>query len=238
MPTLALTQRAVDALKPPKSGRVEYFDRMLPGFGLRIAAGGRKTWIVMYRVGGKKVRETIGALAAIPNVAAARERARESMRQAQAGIHPVVARKGKEDPEPTALLFSSAADRYLAEHVERNTRPATIRETRRLIERDVRPRWGALRLTEISRQNINDLLDEIAARGALVQANRTLARLKTFFSWAISLELIQDDPTARVRRRVKEIARDRVLSDDRFDGSGPRASKSDGPSGRFSNCCC
>src|SRR5205085_778936 len=50
-------------------------------------------------------------------------------------------------------------------------------------------------------------------RGALVQANRTLARLKTLCSWAIAEELIDTDPTARVRKRIKESARDRALSD-------------------------
>jgi integrase len=47
-----------------------------------------------------------------------------------------------------------------------------------------------------------------------VQANRTLARLKTLFSWALDEDLIDNDPTARVRRRIKESARDRALSGD------------------------
>jgi len=211
MPTTSLTQRAVDVLKPPKSGRVEYFDRTLPGFGLRLSEGGRKTWFVMYRVGGKKVRETLGTLASIPRVADARERAQESMRQAQKGIHPIKARKSAED-HPPALRFDAAADRYLAQHVERNTRPATTKEIRRILDHDVRPKWGARPITEISRSDVNDLLDQIADRGALVQANRTLAQLKTMFSWALDRELVDADPTARVRKRVKETARDRALT--------------------------
>jgi integrase len=47
----------------------------------------------------------------------------------------------------------------------------------------------------------------------LVQANRTLARLKTLFSWALDEDLVDNDPTARVRRRIKENARDRALAD-------------------------
>src|SRR5437868_10849726 len=93
MPTIALTQRAVEALKPPAAGRVEYFDRILPGFGLRVAAGGRKTWFVMYRVAGKKVRETLGTLPRVPKIDAARDLARESLRQVQAGLHPVKERR-------------------------------------------------------------------------------------------------------------------------------------------------
>src|SRR5207248_10466602 len=87
-----LTQRAVDMLKPPAIGRVEYWDSHLPGFGLRVAGSGRKTWVAMYRVGSKLVRETVGTLALIPNVAEARDRARESMQKARAGKNPVAER--------------------------------------------------------------------------------------------------------------------------------------------------
>jgi len=47
-----------------------------------------------------------------------------------------------------------------------------------------------------------------------VQANRTLARLKTLFKWVLDEEFILADPTARVRKVVKETARDRTLTDD------------------------
>jgi integrase len=195
---------------------VEYFDRALPGFGLRIADGGRKTWFVMYRVSGKKVRETIATLSAIPSVATARDKARLSIQQAQAGIHPVRAREAAERvaASAAAITFAAVADRYLAEYVERNTRPSTVKETRRILERDVKPKWGGRGIGEITWQNINELLDEIADRGALVQANRTLARLKTLFSWTLDQELIEADPTTRVRKRARETARDRALSPD------------------------
>ena len=89
MPNLKLTQLAVDRLNPPASGRVEYWDLALPGFGLRIspAIGGRpprKVWQVMYRVNGKLVRETLGTLATVPRLEAARELARASWQKAQA----------------------------------------------------------------------------------------------------------------------------------------------------------
>src|SRR5208337_778252 len=93
MPTTKLTQAAVEKLKVPDRGRVEFWDSQLPGFGLRISDSGRKTWVALYRVGGKLVRETIGTGALIPNVAEARERARQSMQKAQAGQNPVKARR-------------------------------------------------------------------------------------------------------------------------------------------------
>ena len=37
MPTIALTQPAVEKLKSPAKGRVEYWDKLLPVFFLRIS---------------------------------------------------------------------------------------------------------------------------------------------------------------------------------------------------------
>jgi integrase len=213
--SISLTQRAVETLKAPPRGRIEYFDRTLPGFGLRISDAGRKTWFVMYRVRGRKVRETIGTVATIPNVGDARQRARESIELAQRGVHPAEAREEAEAVEAArSMTFATVADRYLVEYVERNTRPSTLRETRRILNRDVKPKWGHRPIRDITRHDVNEVLDEIADRGALLQANRTLGRLKTLFSWALDNELADTDPTARVRKRVKEIPRDRTLSPD------------------------
>jgi hypothetical protein len=56
---------------------------------LGVGDSGRKTWFVMYRVSGRKVRETIGSVALIPNVVDARASARESISKAQSGVHPI-----------------------------------------------------------------------------------------------------------------------------------------------------
>lgn len=103
MPSTKLTPAAVDKRKEPDVGRVEYWDSQLPGFGLRIPNSGRKTWVALYRVNGQLVRETIGTLAVIPNVADARERARQSMRKAQAGRNPVAEKREREERQGLPL---------------------------------------------------------------------------------------------------------------------------------------
>jgi integrase len=84
----------------------------------------------------------------------------------------------------------------------------------RQLEVDVFPKWGDRPVGSITRQDVTALLEGIADRGSPVQANRTLTRLKTLFKWLLDEELIPADPTARVRKIVKETARDRALSND------------------------
>src|SRR5271163_1691143 len=81
-----ITQLFADRVGPPKEGRIEYWH---DGLGLRVSASGAKSWVAMYRVGGRKVRETLGTLSDIPNVAEARRRADASAEAARKGVNPV-----------------------------------------------------------------------------------------------------------------------------------------------------
>jgi integrase len=106
-----------------------------------------------------------------------------------------------------------AAD-YLTRHVQKNTRASTYRETKRIFDVDVLPAMGDRPIGDIARRDIGELLDRIAGRGAEVQANRTLARLKTFFGWCVDEEILAVSPIVRMKPATKERARDRALSDD------------------------
>ena len=48
---MKLDARTVAGLRQPPAGKADviYFDDGLPGFGLRIRAGGKRTWIAQYR---------------------------------------------------------------------------------------------------------------------------------------------------------------------------------------------
>ncbi len=219
MPTIKLTQPATEKLKAPSSGRIEYWDNQLPGFGLRISETGRRTWVVMYRVGGKLVRETLGTAAVIPSVADARTRARESLQKAQAGVNPVEERRGSERAaelarERTPKSFGTIVDLYLNRYAEKNTRTSTHKETKRVLDHDVRPAWEQRSIAEIARRDVIELLDGIVDRGAAVQANRTLAVLRRLFNWAVEREIISASPVTGLKMPSAETARDRALTDE------------------------
>jgi integrase len=145
------------------------------------------------------------------------------MDKAQAGVHPVTEKKQAQkaaklaEEQAPAQTFRAVAKRYVESYAKKHTKPPTWRELQRQLDFDVFPKWGDRPIASIRRHDVIALLDGIADRGdrrSPVQANRTLARLKTLFRWAFDEELITDNPTTRVRKVVKEEARDRVLSDD------------------------
>lgn len=54
-----LTKRFVEAVEPQSKGHVVWDDE-LPGFGLRVYASGKRSYIVQYRSRGRSRRYTIG----------------------------------------------------------------------------------------------------------------------------------------------------------------------------------
>lgn len=90
MPRIRLTEAAVRRLAAPASGQTDYFDELLPGFGLRVSATGRRSWFVFYRVKdgpqqGKQRRYTLPLSAEAIGLADARQAARDVMRRVEVG---------------------------------------------------------------------------------------------------------------------------------------------------------
>jgi hypothetical protein len=82
MPTVKLTARTVESIRPPKSGRLELFDEDLPGFCIRVTSNDRRSDCVFYRVGPRLRRATLGTLPPL-TLADARQLALEALRGAR-----------------------------------------------------------------------------------------------------------------------------------------------------------
>jgi integrase len=232
MPKLKLTQLSVErGCKPPASGRVEYWDNQLPGFGLRVAAArdgreARKTWQVMYYVDGRRVRETLGTVATIPKVDVARMLARESLQKAQRGIHPADERRELREEERRQAeavearrrdTLGTVIDRYLERYAVKRMRPDYFTETKRSLEVDVKPTLGHRPIREISRPEIRELLGAIVGRGRAPHASHVLAYLRAMLNWAVAEEIIATSPATGVPdpdpRKRQDRERDRALDD-------------------------
>lgn len=126
------------------------------------------------------------------------------------GIDPRIATAATQalQAKRTADTVESVVDDFIRKHTAQHR----SKETERILRREVIGAWGSRPITSITRRDVVELVDRIAER-APVLANRTLARLKTLSAWALDRDIIEADPTARVRKPTKERARERILTD-------------------------
>jgi integrase len=225
-----LTQVIAERTRPPAQGAVTIWDVNLPGFGLRISAKGRRSWIAMYRVaGGKEVMETIGTMALLPSLADARDRARRSMDQARQDIHPVQARKQAQvaaaaSAAEQAFTLDKLVEDFIRKH-HRNSRASTIYAVRRLCRRAL-PYIGSYPVRQITKAQILAMVNNLAdtrlntwrgnsTAGALSEASGVLRHLRSCFRWAVDEDHIDADPTAGVRDPSgnKKRERERTLNE-------------------------
>ena len=87
-------------------------------------------------------------------------------------------------------FVEAVVNEFIEKHVRRLNKPSTAREYVRLSNKEIVARWGGRRLSDISRRDVNVLLDDIVDRGAPIAANRVLAILRKFCRWAVSREII------------------------------------------------
>jgi integrase len=213
MPTQKLTDLFVERVKPPASGRVEYFDASFPGLALRVTANGGKSWCAFYRFQGRLRRFTIGAYPTIKPARARRE-AQAALERVRDGVDPAEEKRARREMRtPDTDTFGAVAEDYLERHMRANNRESTFKETKRDLEHDALRKWRSRPIANITRRDVIDLVEGIAARGAGVQANRTLSRLGALFNWAVDKDRLTASPAERVRPVTQEQARDRVLSD-------------------------
>lgn len=208
MPSLLLTDRRVSGMKAAKAER-EYFDSAVPGFGLRVYPSGAKRWILLYRKGtDKKLRRlTLGTYPDM-TLATAREQARDEIQKAHAGRAP-----GTEKQEAKAHTFDALSDVYLEQHAKRHKR--SWREDDSRLRRVLIPAWTGRPVTSIRRTDVRELLETIVARGAKVEANRTLALVRKMLNFAVDREWLEANPAAKLARPGgKDQSRSRVLTAD------------------------
>jgi integrase len=220
VPTLKLTDAAIKRFKRPATGRIEFWDSHTRGFGLRLSASGVQSWVVITRSlqagQWKQQRVTLGSYPSM-TLAEARKKAVEAMASAKKGDDPAAAVKA----ERTALVdssrnsFGTVRAEFLAKHIgrkDRRPKAGTLAEMQRVLSADEFAAWADAPLANVTKRDVQDVLDGIAARGAPVMANRTLSYLRLMFGWAAHRGIIESDPTAGIKKSGAETSRNRVLS--------------------------
>lgn len=210
---MKLTAAAVEKMQPAER-RQEIPDSLCVGLYLVVQPTGKKAWQVRYRHAGVHRRMTLGPYPVL-SLADARQRARDALAGASEGRDPageVKAAKIAANPELAERdKVKKLIEQYGKRHLD-GLKSGKV--AKRELERHVVSRWGERDIHTITKRDVLDLLDGLADSGRKITANRVRAYLNTFLNWCVDRDVLPMNPATGVKRVVKEVSRDRYLSDD------------------------
>jgi integrase len=206
---MKLTAKTVGGLELPPGKRDHIaWDDDVPGFGLRMRAGGSRSYIFQYKVGAQQRRIALGAVTAI-EIGRARETARDFYAAVRLGVDPAGA---KAESRIAAAETFAAVGRQFLDHQRRHRRPRSFLEIQRHLLKYSAPLHG-LQLTKVQRRDVAAVIMAVAESSGAVTANRARTSISGLFSWAIQNGLAESNPVVGTVRN-RERSRERVLTPD------------------------
>jgi integrase len=204
---MRLTKEAIDRAIPPSAGQKERFirDEVVRGLGVRVTAGGAKSFIFEARIKGRPRRVTIGRWPDV-TVAFARQRALEIRTAIAHGEDPAADAEAARKES----TFADLATVYMERHARPNKRSAWQDEN--TLRRYVPDGWNNRRLSDITRADVARLHARIGEEHGHYAANRTLALLRTMFNLARVWELFKSENPVLGIKQYREQKRERYLS--------------------------
>ncbi|MCO5089888.1 site-specific integrase [Bosea sp. (in: a-proteobacteria)] len=227
-----LTKRVVDAADAREK---DYFiwDDELPGFGLRVFASGKRSYLIQYRALGRTRRYTIG-LHGIWTPETARQEAKAQLGRVARGDNPSEERQ----LDHQAMTVKELCSLYLKDLkagliLGKGGRPkkaTTIVTDTGRIERHIMPLIGARRVKDLTKADINKVLKDIMAgktrvsvktkklrgkaivRGGAGTATRTVGLLGGILTYAVDAGIIDRNPAHGIKK-PKDNVRKRRLSE-------------------------
>jgi integrase len=219
-----LTQTFAKRVKTPAAGYEIHWDDgndSIAGFGLRVTAGGAKSFLLNYRVHGRQRRYTIGQLGAW-TAETARQEARRLRMLVDRGNDPFAIEQAQKqqaiEDHARQRTVKDLTEYYLSNHAEVHKRPRSVVEDKAMLETIILPRLGQMRVSSVTHRDVSEL--HAMLKGTPYRANRVLALLHKMFSFAA----VGDDNEWGVTRnpaagtsRFHEEKRERWLSEQEFE---------------------
>ena len=200
-----ISKRTVDGLAAEGKDAM-FWDRDLPGFGVRVYPSGSKVYVVQTRSRGKSKRITLGRHGML-TADQARKMAIESL----------MALKNGQDPRArpaTTVTVKELVALYFRDHVAHHCKASTAKAYRRLVERFILPTYGHLPVEKVDREDIAQLHRNLGNRPC--QANRVLEIAVKLFNLAEEWQLRTGGNPCRFVRKYPEQRRERFLTDEEF----------------------
>ncbi|UBS34628.1 site-specific integrase [Altererythrobacter sp. N1] len=216
----------------------DYFlwDDELPGFGLRVFASGKRSYLVQYRALGRTRRFTIG-LHGIWTPEMARKEAKVLLGRIAQGDNPAE----EKHLDNKAITVKELCDLYLKDLEDglilgkggRPKRPGTIVSDTGRIHRHIVPLIGTRRVKDLTKADVNKVLKDVMAgktrqnvktkklrgrsivKGGAGTANRTVGLLGGILTYAKDQGIIDINPAAGVKK-PKDQVRTRRLTEEEY----------------------
>ncbi len=203
-------KKMLDSLKPPKSGRLEVGDAIVPGLVVRITPRGVKSFSFAYKVPGEggvsptgrlltgqQHRVTLGRYPAL-DFPAARDRARELLQVVSEGRDP-----RPEIREQNLIRHTNTVEAVKRRFIEQDAMRtvASWRNMQRVLDLHVVPTLGDRPIRDIRRSDVHELLDGIVASGRVGTAREVRKHLSRMFNWAVDREIMPNNPVHGMERR-------------------------------------
>lgn len=192
------------------------WDSELPGFGLRVYPSGKKTFILSYRVNGRKHLLALGNFGVL-TLDQARRIARQELAKVLSGVNPLDKKKKQTPQEQTIkALCETYLSRYACTHKK------SWQEDERRINKHIIPRWGNHAIKSISHTDVAAFHAQLG-KNAPYEANRLARLLAKMFNLAAQWGFLGENhsnPTQNIHF-FKEEKRDRWIKQDEM----PRLAK-------------
>jgi integrase len=227
---MKLTLARIGNLKCPDGKRdMLVFDDEQRGLGVRVTAGGSKTYLAQYNWHGRKRRIPLGSCSGV-SLAKARDAVRAIMGDVAKGIDPATERKkaaaeAHRKAAHEALTLSALLEDWQALHLA-SKRPRYAAEAVRALRRAFKNHLD-LPAADLDRATAVKALDAMARQGSPAMAAQTAAYGKAAYGWAVKRGALSVNPFVNLPA-APTVKRDRVLSDDELaaiwratDGIGP-----------------
>ena len=227
-----LTKRVVDAAEFREKDYVIWDDE-LPGFGLRVFASGKCSYVIQYRSAGRSRRYTIG-LHGVWTPELARKEAKIQLGRVAQGDNPAEERQ----LDHKAITVKELCDLYLTDLKAglifgkggRPKKSTTIVTDTGRIHRHLIPLIGTRRVKDLVKADVNKVLKDIMAgktrvsvktkklrgkaivRGGAGTATRTVGLLGGILTYAVEAGIIEINPAHGIRK-PKDNVRNRRLTE-------------------------
>ncbi|HEY1710730.1 MAG TPA: tyrosine-type recombinase/integrase, partial [Rhizomicrobium sp.] len=188
-----LTDQSVRNFPAPASGTTMYWDDAIRGFGLRISAGGTKTFMVLIESGRRQ------SLGHYPHL---------SLAVARAEAKRVLAEKTLGKIRPAHMAFDDAKAEYLKECKTR-VKPRTLGDYTRLLNRHYR--FGRKSVAAINPHDLAALLKKL--NHAPAERHHAYTAGRAFFRYCVRSHIIEQNPMERIAVLPPNNSRERVLTE-------------------------